>query len=245
MFSGSGSEDRNWFELLAGPGEWTQLAFYYLEVCNYARGGIVLEGRSSPGKWNGYNSVYGMYFSDLGTKWASGVSGYAGVWLVNWRNNFIKNNHFVHLENEVGENHGAIHAVYMKNWASNNLIRDNRMSYISGDPVRVRNESNDNDMRANVLYHTGQDGQYSDYYQDKGEECYGNPEHESQECPSWRNWFRYNTVACGYNRTEISHFYFFGKKYATQSENRDCVPSACTDYGDDRVAIASNTENCP
>ena len=34
VFSGSGSEDSNWFELLAGPGEWTQLAFYYIEVSN-------------------------------------------------------------------------------------------------------------------------------------------------------------------------------------------------------------------
>lgn len=244
VFWGLGSEDSNWFELFAGPGEWTRLAFYYLEVRNYGRGGIVLEGRSSPGKWNGYNYVYGMYFRYLGTKWASGAGGYAGVFLVNSRNNVIKNNHFVHLEN-VGENQGGIHAVYMKNWATNNLIRDNSMSYISGDAVRVRNESNDNDIRANVLYRTGEAGQYSDFYQDKSDECTDSPDHERQECPSWRNWFRYNTVGCGYDGTEISYFYFYGKKYATQSEKRDCVPSACTDYGDDRVATASNTENCP
>jgi hypothetical protein len=85
-FWGLGS-DSYWCTLLAGPVEWTRLTFYYLEVSNYARGGIVPEGRSSPGKWNGYNSVYGMYFSYLGTKYASGAGGYAGVFLVNSRNN--------------------------------------------------------------------------------------------------------------------------------------------------------------
>jgi hypothetical protein len=152
VFSGEASDDSNWFEFVVGRGEWTRLAFYYLEVRNYARGGILLSGGSSnPPKWNGYNSVYGMYFSHLGMKWAHGPDGYAGVFLVNSRNNFIENNHFVHLENGVGTEAGSIHAVYMKNWASNNVIRGNRMSYVAGDPVRVRNESNDNDIYDNVL----------------------------------------------------------------------------------------------
>jgi hypothetical protein len=114
VFDGEGAA-AHWFGFLQRdkPGEATNLRFYYLKVINYSNG-IVLEGHpTNAARWNGFNKVYGIYFYRLGSKWSTEYEGRGGVFLVNSRNNNIRNNHFVELEN-VGGEQGGIHAVYIR-----------------------------------------------------------------------------------------------------------------------------------
>ncbi len=232
VFDGKGSNNAwFWLNTRQSAGANTNLQFYYLEVKNYVRGALVFEGHPEYQKrWNGNNYLYGMSFHNLGNKYGSEGTGYAGVFLVNSRSNTIRNCHFVNLINSTEP--GNIHAVYMKSWSSNNLIKENRMENISGDPIRVRHGSNDNDIRANIMKRTGSDGFFSNWYDDYEGKCGAG--YCNQECPSWRNWFRYNTLHCGFDGKDIPVFYYHRKP--------DCVPSACVDHSPNAfLETASNT----
>jgi hypothetical protein len=111
------------------------------------------------------------------------------------------------------------------------------MTDISGDPVRVRNFSNNNDIRGNVMTRTGEFGFYSDWYNDPSQRCSPAQHTGNQECPSWRNWFRYNSLNCGYDGSDLPSFYFY--------QDRNCVPPGCDDLKDDRLQTASNQKKCP
>ncbi|WP_146605252.1 hypothetical protein [Jiangella anatolica] len=59
----------------------------------------------------------------------------------------------------------GIHGVYAMHGSSGNSIRSNDFQWISGNPMRVRNDSNSNDIRDNEFTRTGQPngGFYSDW----------------------------------------------------------------------------------
>lgn len=165
----------------------TNLRFYYLEIQDYLHYGISISGtegkkgtlRRPLNKGANNNVFYGMYFNKIGDK-ATGSSsddvGYGAIGFVNSSNNSVKNNTFSNLIN-TGSDAKYIHAVYMAHGSNDNVISANKFMNISGDPIKVRNDSNSTTLSDNIFTRTGIDSAYRDSFQSGsvatklGEEC--------------------------------------------------------------------------
>jgi hypothetical protein len=182
----------------------TNLRFYYLQVEGYSTGGLHInggtqinaQGISVPSTTGAnHNTLYGMVFQKLGSKHNASGFGYGAVDLVNSSDNFIRNNHFRNNENTGGDA-GLIHGIYLAHWSKRNTIAANRFSFISGGPMRTRNDSNDNDIYANTFERTGT-AAYSEWFCDAA--CVSaNPGH-GRECASHGNVFHDNAVVSSYS----------------------------------------------
>lgn len=252
VFEGGQTTNDYWFYFYQGNGGPSNLHFYYLKVRGYRIGGVALDGPSKT-NWNGSNYFRGNYFHELGSLYkANGPTpGYAGIALVRSRNNLLQSNHFVDLENPAGSEQAYIHGVYMRDEANWNRIENNAFINISGDPIRVRNYSNGNTVQYNSFTNTGRVGLYGDWYNNPSGGC-GTATHTTghQECPSWQNWFRGNTMNCGYDGAPIPIFDFTDDASpATGYNDRYCAPSpGCQDHTTnawDRIYTASNAQLCP
>ncbi len=210
IFDGQGKED--WFfDLRSQNGEATNVQFYYLKIEGYIPGGIRFYG-SEPNwsQWNGYNRVFGCYFYDLGNKNYNNAvgKGYGAIDLVNSDHNYIRNNHFIHLENRSADAE-LLHAVYLAHNSEYNIVSGNRFYYVSGDPIRTRNYSNYNEVRGNKFERTGSHSFISDW-------------HDSGECRSWENEFRDNTpLKCGYSGQTFAYYWFWNDG---NPEGSHCAP---------------------
>jgi hypothetical protein len=200
VFDGDGLVD--WFFILkSSKGEPTNIRFYYLRIQEYSSGGIsfnAAEGHDARPYWNGYNVVYGCYFYKLGDRYfvphgdETTDTGIAGVGSGNSDHNLIRNNVFAYLENR-SATANRIHGVYLAHSSDYNLVTHNDFFYITGDPIKVRNYSNYNQIFSNSFYRTGATAFFHDAP-------------SSGECSSWRNEFRYNTLQCGYWGSSIKVF---------------------------------------
>jgi hypothetical protein len=182
----------------------TRLSFYFLQVEGYSTGGLTFDGGTavdqqqmlrpgSPGV-NG-NTVYGMVFRGLGSKYVRSGVGYGAIDLVNSRNNVIQNNRFTSLENAGSPAEmGLIHGVYLSHHSSGNLIKENRFYNISGDPIRTRNSSSDNKIYDNTFDRTGSNAYFSDWFTS------GVRGGRAGECASTGNSFYNNDLISGYRR---------------------------------------------
>ena len=217
IFDGEGRQ--YWFRLEAGSGTNTNLYFRYIKVMNY-KNGVYLSGdrENEGGGWNGNNHFYGMYFLNIGSKHAGGENyGLAAIGMINSRNNVVTNCHFVNLENRDNNGDGSaedecshLHAVYMAHYSSNNRISWNRIERVCGDPIKVRDESNWNDVRHNRFIRTGQNAFYVDAPCTRPL-CQGEDDEKcctksTIECPSYGNEFRDNDCNKGYSGGKISLF---------------------------------------
>ena len=195
-----------WASLPAGhPGGDTRLRFYYLEITGYGAGGLAIVGPTATvnglkrpvGQGMNGNTVYGMKFHRMGTAHSADSVGYGGLVTWNSRNNSIRNNHFDYLENSAPDG-GLIHGIYLAHGSSGNLISNNSFRWITGGPVRVRNDSNGNQVRENTFTRTSVSpvGFFSEWSCDQA--CatqYSQP----LECGSHGNVFEYNTLYTGYD----------------------------------------------
>jgi hypothetical protein len=165
---------------LSGGGT-SGLQFYYLQVQNYANGGISLDGSAGecgggyqPSSGLGLpsvrglngNTIVGMVFTKLGNAHTGGLCngtvpnpnpdwircGYGGIVLTESSNNRIANNQFVDVRNT--EN-SYIHAIYVTHKSSNNRFTGNYVADVSSDPVKVRNSSNYNTFDSNTFVANG------------------------------------------------------------------------------------------
>lgn len=217
------------------------LRFFYLRVERYSLGAIALEGRirtdasglrvPSDDGFN-HNTVFGMEMINLGSKWAASGYGVGGLDLVNSSGNLIDNNHFVHQEN-TGSDGGLLHGVYLAHHSDSNTVRNNRFSYISGDPIRARNDSNHNNVYGNTFERTGTKGLYSDWFCDTANGCVtpNNP----RECASHGNLFHDNNNISGYNGGTISHWAM------TVGDINYSGKAPCDNEGEARVRTWGNT----
>lgn len=149
------------------------LRFYYLQVEYYSHGGVGInaglttDNRYDPPLYlkanNGLNgnTFFGMYFANIGNKWAGGHYGWGAIVLTNSSQNTIANNHFVNIEN-TPQWRGYIHGVYVTHFSSYNEIRDNRFAYIGGNPVKTRDRSSFNNFEHNTFTRTGDTAYYRD-----------------------------------------------------------------------------------
>jgi len=255
IFHGDGTSGR-WLLAKSPTGTWiggTNLRFYYLQVEHYDIGGLGLGGSIGAshvclpsgichilhfptGTAVNNNTVYGMNFFNIGTRYVSGLTdfGTEAILVQNSSGNLIRNNHFMNL---VNDGHlGEIHGLYVAHYSNHNTIVANDFRSISGDPVRIRNYSNDNVAEDNTFDHTGRSAFYSDWFCDDA--CLqAHPDH-SAECGSHGNIFRNNDTGgkIGFKGSRISLFQYF----PPEEDGVGPLPF-CSTQGEPRLSTAGNT----
>lgn len=250
IFQGAASNNHAWISIAGteGVGINTSLRFYYLQIQNYKRYGVyvnggieVVDGRRVPnGSGLNQNRFEGLLIRNIGSKHSGDDAnfGYAGIELQNSRNNVLKNNTFEALENKSSLDGGLsqtkIHGVYLAHGSSDNDIIGNTFEAISGNPVDVRNESNNNNISGNTFNQNGgqstQMGHYFDWFDP-------NAGSDGYECESFNNFFWNNTLGQNYNNTGP-----LPEKYVlTNTSNRP----ECTWTNQTRVSLNGNTWQTP
>lgn len=190
------------------------LRFYHLRVEYYSAGGVSIFGDSErdyldkryrPALWkkgsaglNG-NVFVGMRFHRLGNKWSGGKYGYGGIVLTNSSHNQIVGNEFVALEN-ARPRAAYIHGVYVTHFSSSNEIERNHFERNSGDPVKVRDQSNYNTIQRNTFVRSGVNSYYRGEFCDR--RCALAYDYDRQ-CASYHNRFVHNRLLGGYDRKRI------------------------------------------
>lgn len=223
-----------WFRLRHSAGEETNLNFNYVRVENYGTA-ISLDGaRNDEATSNGSNRIYGCYFENIGNVFNPSLDpSTAAVRLVNSDDNVIANNHFVNVVNTTSG--GLIHAIYAAHMSDRNTIRANRFKVSSGDPVRIRDYSNDNVIIDNRFIQVGTQAGYTDWYcdHDVRDDC----TKVGPECPSWGNAFRDNLLDGKYDCTVLGTFHYFQDDSTT-----GCSPPSADAR---RLRTSGNTQNSP
>lgn len=193
VFDGNG--DTHWFKLDYAKGRHTNLHFRYIKIQNYNTAISFNGDRDNVASgWNGGNSIVGMYFYRIGGLHSLGGASTAAVRLVNSVQNHITNNHFVSVEN-TDQTASAIHAIYLAHYSSSNFIERNKFVGVNGDPVKVRDASDENVINDNRFYSSGHGSYFQDSYcEPHRPEC----TKPTPECPSIGNQFRNNELHGGY-----------------------------------------------
>jgi len=222
----------HWFILDHAAGKETNLNFEYIQVERYQTA-ISLNGdRDAESTSNGSNRIFGCYFWKIGNVYNPGLAySTAAVRLVNSDDNEIVNNHFVDIVNTTSG--GLLHAIYAAHMSDRNLIQSNRFENGTGDPVRIRDYSNDNKILENRFIKMGANA-YSDWYCDhEVETACTKP---APECPSWRNQFRDNLLDGSWTCEPVTVWKLFQDDYTT-----GCTPPA----GAARVSTSGNVQQSP
>lgn len=205
VFDGDGTNGATWFRLNHSSGQPTNLVFHYIRVENYATAIDFHGNRNSEDGHNGSNRIYGSYFRGIGENTT------AAVRLVNSRNNQIINNHFINILSS--SNCGRLHAIYIAHMSSGNEILRNRFQNSCGDPVRIRDYSNNNIVNDNEFIEVGQNAAYTEWFcdHDTNDRC----TKPSAECPSWYNEFRNNDLNQNYAGKRLGVWRFLVKQTVT------------------------------
>lgn len=203
IFDGLGKE--TWFRLDVKSGVSTNIHFQYLEIMNYNLGIGLTGDRDNPKTgWNGKNSFYDLYFHQIGSKYSTKQNaGYSAINLINSRKNKIVNCRFSDVENlNKNGDDKLIHAIYFAHYSSNNIVKNCHFVNNSGDPIRIRDESNNNVIKQNEFLNTGSHAFYSEWYccsETTSKSC----TKSSGECSSFGNIFSGNICDKGYKGREI------------------------------------------
>ena len=177
---------------------------------------------------NGANRIHQCHFYDIGNVFNPALRGStAAIRFVNSDDNVITESRFERVVNEQNRQE-LIHAVYIAHSSDRNLIEGNEFIESSGDPIRIRDFSNDNQIRENQFIRTGVLGAVTFWYCD-GPQC----TKSTAECPSWRNEARSNFFDGGYECDRIAFFHYAKSEDAPQCGS---VPS-----GDRRLRTSRNT----
>jgi hypothetical protein len=182
------------------------LIFRYLQVERYAPGGIWFDGGTTVDNDGvtvptstgiNHNIVFGMMFYRLGSKLNDWGNGRGAIITANSSDNLFQYNHFVQIENRPDEI-SLIHGVYLGHHSNGNIIVSNRFDMVSGDPIRTRNDSNDNHFFNNTFVRSGYAAYYSEWFCDQ--DCVDtDPVNRDRECASHGNVFFDNYLESGYS----------------------------------------------
>jgi len=158
VFDGRGVRD--FFLLTSRSGECTNVTIKDLTIRHYADRAIGFHGRVGQREnWNGCNRVQGNQIEMLGTAHndeqnCPGCRGRAAVNLVNSRQNFIVDNVITDVAN-TGRPAAYARAVRLVFGASDNTVARNLIQRVSGDPIRLRADANDNKFYRNRITDSG------------------------------------------------------------------------------------------
>ncbi len=180
-----------WLTLKHSKGERTNLHFEYIQVQRYQTAISFNGSRNKPNTSNSHNRIYGCFFKDIGNVFNSSLKpSTAAVRLVNSDDNEVANSHFVNVVNT--NSGGLIHAIYVAHMSDRNQILRNRFKTSTGDPIRIRDFSNYNNIQGNQFTKVATSAAYTEWYcnHDKRTDC----TKPTAECPSWENQFRNNTL---------------------------------------------------
>jgi Right handed beta helix region len=205
---------QTWFTAVLPPapsplhhGGSTRLRFYYLAIEDYTQAISFngLGGHSGHNKTfyiqenaglNG-NDVSGMTFYDIGDLYAPVPppgAGYGVILFTNSSHDTIYNNTFDHIRNS--GDHDELHGLYITHFSSNNTADKNLFEDTNGEPVKVRDRSNYNNVFSNRFDSTGGVAAYLDDFCDAT--CVRTADTKKyRECASYGNRFEFNTIEPG------------------------------------------------
>jgi hypothetical protein len=179
----AGDNTAAWFTLAVAPGRPTRVTIEGLRIQGY-RGAIWLKGdRERADGWNGGNAIRNNDFVDIGSIDPTGkiVATFA-VELVNSRDNVIEHNHFKNIVSRLGCNN--LHSIYMSNFSSKNVVKNNSFDGGCGATISLRDGSNDNMFKSNVFRNQRVKEVFLEWSCDPAE---SHCTKLTQECPSWGN----------------------------------------------------------
>lgn len=194
---------RRYFFYLSSRGQDTNIYFNRIYVQNYLNGIIF---RGSKRQYNGKNRLVGCRFQAIGDIITGTIPpgedgvfdndgqddiGIAALDLMNSRDNFIHNCSFINIINSsTPDAAGVLHAIYLAHQSSSNKILGCLFHAISGNPIKFRDYSNDNEVSG---CNFRQAGVYS--------ACVDSPSIGKGERPSWSNVIEGNS----FGRTYSTH----------------------------------------
>lgn len=130
-----------WMNTAGGP----RLVVEGLQVRNYRTGGIRMDTDG--------NVVRDVVFEQLGNAHVPDGPGYAALHLLGSSGNEISDTVFRDLENV--DCPGCMHGVYAANGSSDNRVTGSVFDRITGDPVRLRNDTHRNVFTHNTFSESG------------------------------------------------------------------------------------------
>jgi hypothetical protein len=180
VVSGQNQSDKTWLDIFAPIGRSTNIVIHGFTVRGYGTAISIAGTRERPADgWNGGNKIYHMVFDDVGARGDAEAST-AVVRFVNSRGGLIARNRFTNVYND--QTCGLIHAVYLAHHSSGNVVEDNNISTRCMDPFRVRDQSDNNTFRRNVVIGKIPTALYTEWFCKTG--C---TKKSSPECPSSGN----------------------------------------------------------
>lgn len=163
-----------WFTLRQSNGTKSNLVFKSLNIRFYEMAISFNGDRTLFTGFNSHNEISDVLFENIGK------DSTAIVRFVNSRNNVIKDSYFVK-----GPGTQILHAVYLAHYSSNNKILNNRFEYISGDPIRIRDDSNNNLIDTNIFVRNSNGAAVVTWFCDKA--LFSDCTKPAAECPSFNN----------------------------------------------------------
>jgi hypothetical protein len=194
VFDG-GKTGATFFRLMQRSGTPSNLSISGITITHYVMA-ITLNGNRD--KLGGYNAgtqiTHNRFIDNGGFAHDPPVRAVAVVRLVNSKRNIIANNLF---DGMAAPECNFLHAIYIANYADENIIRDNAFRNGCGDPIRVRDASNYNKIYRNTFVNAGDKAAYSEWFCSRSynKRC----SKSGEECPSVGNEFFDNKLGRGYN----------------------------------------------
>jgi hypothetical protein len=227
----TGCPGGTWFKLSHSKGQKTNLHFEYIRVRRYQTAISLNGARNAANTSNSHNRIYGCYFDNIGNNFNTTLAAStAAVRLVNSNDNVIANTHFVSIIN--ASKCGLLHAIYAAHMSDRNQISNNRFASGCGDPVRLRDFSNNNVIKNNTFEKIGVNAAYTDWYCDH--EVNTACTKPTPECPSWENQFRDNVLDGDWSCNALGVF-----KYFQDDKTTGCSPPS---LGAKRLYTSGNTK---
>lgn len=210
----------------------TNITLRYLKIKNYLNAVSFSKAEN--------NTVFGCVFEDIGTKYIPIYEGYKAIGITSSNNNLIQNNHFLDIENTTSTSicdpnnsnnctsSGRVHAIYFANESKDNLVDHNYFENNSGDPVRFRNGSSNNDVRGNIFIDVAGYGAFSTWL-----------DISQNECPSSNIWAKFNKVKTFYSGSNLWPGWY-NEPYNSSQIN------GCSDQTsfNDQIHTVANYQNC-
>lgn len=181
----SGGYSKGWGMTIHPNNTTSNIQIFYINWVAFKNGGIVQEG-------GGNDKIYKNTFSRIGSYYTKqpDIWGYAGVMWKNVNGSTVDHSEFTNILN-TGDGYGHEHGVYIVNSDGNNVTAS-QFTNVGGDPIRIRNHSNSNNILNNVFTTSGSLAYIGDW------QCIENEMHP--ECPdgneaiSWHNEFKGNIL---------------------------------------------------